>query len=62
MSTCCPALSEARAWAEVTQPLLPDRLISAAGPQDRVEVRQPGMWSHQRGGAGELTEAIPCVW
>ena len=61
-STCCPTLSKARAWAEVTQLLLPDRLISVAGPQDGVEVRQPGMWHHQRGRAGELTEAIPCVW
>ena len=64
-STCCPELSEARAWAEVTQPagpLLPDRLISGAGPQDGVGVRQPGMWPHRRGRAGELTEATPCVW
>jgi len=64
-STCCPELSKARAWAEVTQPtgpLLPNRLISGAGPQDGVRVRQPGMWPHQRGGTGELTEAIPCMW
>lgn len=60
-----PRAQQGRARAEVTEPtgpLLPNRLISGAGPQDGVRVRQPGMWPHQRGRAGELTEAIPCVW